>query len=154
MSENWDALKKGAGCPFDGERAESNEHWDKIVSLSVSTLYLHRIQTYRGYSVLVFDPRHVTALTDLNARERIALMSDLCLAQEGMHRVLKPDHFNIESLGNQVPHLHWHIIPRYKNDPRWGLPIWMTAEADLPRASLPAADRAALLEDLKKALAV
>jgi len=104
--------------------------------------------------VLVFDPRHVTALTDLNERERMALMSDLCRAQEGMRRVLKPDHFNVESLGNQVPHLHWHIIPRYKDDPRWGLPIWMTVESELPRVALPAADRARLIEDLKGALAV
>jgi diadenosine tetraphosphate (Ap4A) HIT family hydrolase len=151
---SWDALKKGTQCPFDGPRSESNEHWDRIGTLSVSTLYLHKIQTYRGYSVLVFDPRHVTALTDLNEGERTALMSDLCRAQEGMRRVLKPDHFNVESLGNQVPHLHWHIIPRYKNDPRWGLPIWMTAESELPRVALAAADRATLIKDLKSALAV
>jgi diadenosine tetraphosphate (Ap4A) HIT family hydrolase len=151
---SWDALKNGIGCPFDGRRSESNEHWDRIATLSVSTLYLHKIQTYRGYSVLVFDPRHVTALTDLNEHELLALMSDLCRAQEGMRRVLEPDHFNIESLGNQVPHLHWHIIPRYKSDPRWGLPIWMTAESELPRVELAAADRANLIKDLKSALAV
>src|SRR5688572_17431329 len=81
---SWDALKNGIECPFDGQRSESNEHWDKIITLSISTLYLHKIQTYRGYSVLVFDPRHVTALTDLNERERTALMSDLWRAQEGM----------------------------------------------------------------------
>ena len=151
---SWDALKNGIECPFDGQRSESDEHWDRIATLSVSTLYLHKIQTYRGYSVLVFDPRHVTALTDLNERERMALMSDLCRAQDGMRRVLEPDHFNVESLGNQVPHLHWHIIPRYKSDPRWGLPIWMTAESELSRVALPAADRARLIKDLKGALAV
>jgi len=62
----WEALKAGNGCPFDGERSESNEHWDKIATLAVSTLYLHKIQTYRGYCVLVFDPRHVTSLGELN----------------------------------------------------------------------------------------
>jgi diadenosine tetraphosphate (Ap4A) HIT family hydrolase len=151
---SWEALQQGIECPFDGQRSESNEHWDRIATLSVSTLYLHKIQTYRGYSVLIFDPRHVTALTDLSERERIALMSDLCRAQESMRRVLKPDHFNVESLGNRVPHLHWHIIPRYKNDPRWGLPIWMTDESELPRTELAAADRGALIKDLKSALAV
>jgi HIT domain len=81
-------------------------------------------------------------------------MSDLCRAQDGMRRVLEPDHFNVESLGNQVPHLHWHIIPRYRSDPRWGLPIWMTAESELPRVALPAADRARLIKDLKSTFAV
>src|SRR5262245_29115797 len=150
----WEALKKGTSCPFDGERSESNEHWDRIAALSVSTLYLDKIQTYRGYSVLVFDPRHVTTLTELSERERTDLMSDLCRAQEAMRRVLKPDHFNVECLGNQVPHLHWHIIPRYKGDPRWGLPIWMTTESELPRVELPGVDRATLIGELKGALAV
>jgi diadenosine tetraphosphate (Ap4A) HIT family hydrolase len=126
----WEALKAGNGCPFDGERSENNEHWDKIARLGVSTLYLHRIQTYRGYCVLVFDPRHVTSLGELNEPERNAFISDVCRAQEGVRRVLHPDHFNVECLGNQVPHLHWHIIPRYKNDGRWGLPIWTTTETD------------------------
>ena len=36
---------------------------------------------------------------------------------------------NYELLGNSDPHLHWHIIPRYKTDPRWGAPIW---ESDPP----------------------
>jgi diadenosine tetraphosphate (Ap4A) HIT family hydrolase len=152
--DTWDALRMGSGCPFDGERPETNEHWDKIATLSVSTLYLHKIQTYRGYSLLVFDPRHATTLLELNERERSAFMSDLCRAEQGMGCVLKPDHFNVECLGNQIPHLHWHIIPRYKGDPRWGLPIWMTTESELPRAELAAIDRAKLIMDLKNAVAV
>ncbi len=31
---------------------------------------------------------------------------------------------NYELLGNTNPSLHWHVIPRYKDDPRWGQPIW------------------------------
>ena len=37
---------------------------------------------------------------------------------------LKPDKMNYELLGNAQPHLHCHIIPRYKTDPMWGRPIW------------------------------
>ena len=32
---------------------------------------------------------------------------------------------NVEQMGNALPHLHWHIVPRYKDDPRWGKPIWV-----------------------------
>lgn len=147
----WDALHRGNGCPFDSPRPDSNEHWDKIVTLLVSTLYLHKIQTYRGYSLLVFDPRHATELRQLNDRERVRFMSDVCRAQDVIHRVLKPDHFNLECLGNQVPHLHWHIIPRYRGDPRWGLPIWMTQESELPRTHLAPAERASLIKELRGA---
>src|SRR4029077_16167465 len=152
LADAWQKLKTGEGCPFDGARSDTNEHWDKIAKLSVSTLYLHKIQTYRGYSVLVFDPRHVTTLTELSESESAAFFSDLRRAQKGIQSVLKPDHFNVECLGNQIPHLHWHLIPRYKSDGRWGLPIWMTSELELPRVALGSAVRAALIVDLKNAL--
>ena len=45
---------------------------------------------------------------------------------------MRPDHVNVESLGNVVPHLHWHIIPRYVGDARWGMPIWTTRSSAMP----------------------
>jgi diadenosine tetraphosphate (Ap4A) HIT family hydrolase len=38
---------------------------------------------------------------------------------------------NVAALGNQICHLHWHIIPRYQADPRWGAPIWTTQESEM-----------------------
>jgi diadenosine tetraphosphate (Ap4A) HIT family hydrolase len=141
-------------CPFDAPRIDSNEHWDKVASLSASTLYLHKIQTYRGYSLLVFDPRHVTRLDQLSDTEHSAFMSDLQRVQKVLMKVVRPDHINVELLGNAFPHLHWHIIPRYKSDPRWGLPIWMTTEAEMPKLKLPAQERQSLLAELRDAFAV
>jgi diadenosine tetraphosphate (Ap4A) HIT family hydrolase len=37
----------------------------------------------------------------------------------------------VERLGNTVPHLHWGLIPRYKNDRRWGHPIWTTERSEM-----------------------
>lgn len=45
---------------------------------------------------------------------------------------LSPDHINIETLGNAMPHLHTHIIPRYRSDPRWGGPVWTTTREEMP----------------------
>jgi diadenosine tetraphosphate (Ap4A) HIT family hydrolase len=59
---------------------------------------------------------------------------------------------NIESLGNVVPHLHWHIIPRYVGDSRWGMPIWTTPLSAMPDRRLEADDRASLLGLLREAL--
>jgi hypothetical protein len=47
--------------------------WSEVAKLAVSTLYLHKVQTYRGYAILVFDPRHATRLSELTAEERQAL---------------------------------------------------------------------------------
>ena len=129
--ERWKALVQGEGCPFCGERSDESEFWSKVTTLSVSTLYLHKFQTYRGYAVLVFDPRHVTRPGELDATEWTSFCADLHLAQAAVERVTKPTHMNLASLGNQVPHLHWHIIPRYEDGVRWGGPIWTTSEAEM-----------------------
>jgi diadenosine tetraphosphate (Ap4A) HIT family hydrolase len=51
-------------------------------------------------------------------------MSDLHRSARALRTALQPDHLNFECLGNTNPHLHWHVVPRYRSDPRWGQPIW------------------------------
>jgi diadenosine tetraphosphate (Ap4A) HIT family hydrolase len=65
---------------------------------------------------------------------------------------VQPDHINVAALGNVIPHLHWHVIPRYRDDPRWGAPIWPTNLADMPDARLTGTDRASLLQQIRNAL--
>jgi len=148
----WDALVRGVECPLDAPRPGSNEHWDLVAALSVSSLYLSRNQTYRGHCQLIFDPRHVARLDQLSVEEWRAFSDDLFRAQAAVMRTVRPDHINIESLGNIVPHLHWHIVPRYRHDPRWGSPIWLTSLADMIDTPLSGEDRDALLIELRTAL--
>jgi methyltransferase (TIGR00027 family) len=148
----WAALVAGEGCTLDAPRAESNDHWDLIGTLSVSSLYLAKNQTYRGQCQLIFDTRHVSRLDQLSRPEWTAFAGDLYVAQQAVMRVLRPDHINIESLGNVVPHLHWHIIPRYAGDPRWGNPIWQVPLDTMPDRRLEDEERRALIDALRRAL--
>lgn len=150
-SADWDKVAAGQGCAFDAPRAENTAHWDKVVSLSASTLYLPHNQMYRGHGILVFDPRHATRLDELTAAEWAAYAADLQLATKAIVAVCRPDHVNVESLGNVMPHLHWHIVPRYKHDPRWGAPIWAES-GQQPERRLTSDDRSNLLEQLRTAL--
>src|SRR5512142_2380422 len=121
---SWDSLRHGERCDICAPREPNNPHARLIAPLAISTLVLFRDQRFRGYSLLTFDARHVTALEELSESEYAAYMSDLRRASTAIRRALKPDHMNYECLGNGNPHLHWHIVPRYKNDPRWGQPVW------------------------------
>ena len=150
--QEWASRAAGAGCPMDAPRPASNEYWDLVAQLTTSSLYLAKNQTYRGQCVLVFDPRHVSRIEQLSRPEWSALAGDVFTAQQAVIRVVKPDHINIEQLGNVVPHLHWHIIPRYVGDPRWGAPIWQVPLESMPDTRLPDAEREALLEALRRAL--
>jgi len=148
----WQALVNGVGCQMDAPRPTSNDFWDLIGSLSVSSLYLAKNQTYRGQCSLIFDLRHASRTDQLSPDEWIAFCSDLYAAQKAIVATMRPDHVNVESLGNVVPHLHWHIIPRYIDDPRWGMPIWTTPLSAMPDTRLDVQDHAALLAELRSTL--
>jgi diadenosine tetraphosphate (Ap4A) HIT family hydrolase len=151
-SAGWDDLVFGRSCPFDAPRAEVTPHWELVRTLTASSWYLPVNQTYRGHGVLVFDPRHVTRLAELTTAEWHAYAADLHRVATAITAVCKPDHMNVESLGNVMPHLHWHVIPRYKTDRRWGAPIWAADLAQQPDERLPTDDRARLIGELAAAL--
>ena len=88
----------------------------------------------------------------MTAAEWRAFCDDLFLAQVAVVQATRPDHVNVELLGNVVPHLHWHIVPRYFGDPRWGMPIWTTPLSAMPDTQLDAADRATLVAAIRAAL--
>ena len=148
----WESLVSGAGCWMDAPRPPSNEYWDLVAPMSVSSLYLPKDQTYRGQCTLMFDLRHAARPDQLSAEEWRSFCDDLYRAQNAIVAVTRPDHVNVASLGNVVPHLHWHIIPRYVGDPRWGMPIWTTPLSAMPDLRLEAADRDRLLHEIQAAL--
>ena len=149
---DWERRVRGEGCPMDAPRPDSNDSWDLVAKLGVSSLYLAANQTYRGQCVLIFDPRHAARVDELRAEEWAELAADLFAAQGAVMRACRPDHLNLESLGNVVPHLHWHVVPRYLGDARWGDPIWLTEPAKMRDTRLPPAERAALIEALRREL--
>ena len=78
---------------------------------------------YPGFCRVILE-RHMSEMTDLSAPERERLMDAVFAAEAVLREVLAPDKINLASLGNVVPHLHWHVIPRYRDDPHFPNPIW------------------------------
>ena len=140
------------GCPFCSPRDGVEAFLIEVAPLTVSTLYLGRNQTYRGQCVLIFDPRHADGLETLSSAEFDALARDLRVAARALTAVCKPDLMNYASLGNIVRHLHWHIVPRYVSDPRWGAPIYTSTLADMLETRLEDVEYEAIVSDLRAAL--
>ena len=145
---DWDRLARGDGCPFDVPRVEANDIWDTVTRLRVSTLCLLKNQTYRGHCILIYDPKHVVRPDQLTVDEWCTFTADVHRAATALMEICRPDHINLECLGNQMPHLHWHIIPRYRTDPRWSGPIWTDA-VEQPQVRLSESERATMLVKLR-----
>jgi len=150
---SWEEKVRGAQCPLCAPRPETAPQWDFVAKLSISSLYLARSQTYRGQCLLIFDPRHAARPDQLAPVEWTQLSADLYAAANAVVRAVRADHVNVESLGNVVPHLHWHVIPRFVGDARWGAPIWTSDLAEMKELELEPRDRAELVASLREALA-
>ena len=94
-----------------------------IADLGLSRVFLHEDQFFPGWVFLVLT-RHAVELYDLEARERAAMIEEVNRLARALARVYRPAKMNYELLGNQVPHIHWHLVPRLPDDPEPRWPVW------------------------------
>ena len=99
---------------------------------------------YPGFCRVIWN-RHVRDMTDLDTTERTLLMAVVWQVEQALRELLQPDKINLASLGNVVPHLHWHVIPRYHDDAHFPQAVWSEPLRTTPaerlaqrRAQLPA----------------
>ncbi len=102
---------------------------------------------YPGYCRVILND-HVREMTDLPEVERQRLMTVVFAVEAALREVLLPTKVNLASLGNQVPHLHWHVIPRYEDDRHYPDPIW----APPRRPPRPRAEQEGLRQRLARAV--
>ncbi|HLU39742.1 MAG TPA: HIT family protein [Planctomycetota bacterium] len=114
--------------------------------------------------VLVGDPqipgfarvvvgRHAAELTDLDERECARVMRAVFAVEEALRAVLAPHKVNVASLGNVTPHVHWHVIPRWRDDPWFPDPIWAPPRRDAAPRALPDGAREQLARRIADGLA-
>ncbi len=80
--------------------------------------------------VRVIVNTHAKEMTDLDAATRDHVLRAVFACEQVMRSVMAPDKINVASLGNVVPHVHWHVIPRYHDDAFFPQPIWGTRQRD------------------------
>lgn len=78
---------------------------------------------YPGFLRVIVN-RHVREMTDLPEGERRALMDVVLAVEAAMRETMQPDKMNLASLGNMTPHVHWHVIPRFRDDRHFPGPVW------------------------------
>jgi diadenosine tetraphosphate (Ap4A) HIT family hydrolase len=92
----------------------------------------------------------VGEMSDLAPYAATRLMATVLIVKRVLRARLAPHKVNLASLGNLVPHLHWHVIPRWFDDSRFLEPVWAAQRREPPLRHI---DKAGLVDALRQALA-
>jgi diadenosine tetraphosphate (Ap4A) HIT family hydrolase len=119
-------LKRGEGCAFcEQGRPDETPYGVRVFAGEVVDAYLQRAAIQRGYTVVVWRGRHVAEPTELSPSEAALFWEELLHVGRAIESALDPVKLNYNLLGNSLPHLHAHVIPRFAEDPRpeWPFPF-------------------------------
>lgn len=91
----------------------------KICELETSKVYLFKEQSHKG-RVIVAHKRHIGDMTELSAEERNAYFADIAKVSLALQKAFHPDKINYGAYGDTGHHLHFHLVPKYKEEYEWG----------------------------------
>lgn len=106
---------------------------------------------YPGFCRVIWNT-HVREMTDLESEQQYLLMQIVFAVEKVVREYFAPDKINLASFGNVVPHLHWHVIPRWRDDRHFPEPIWGKVQRESP-ITLPEVASTQLVAALAQALA-
>jgi diadenosine tetraphosphate (Ap4A) HIT family hydrolase len=94
---------------------------------------------YPGFLRVVLN-RHVSEMTDLEMPARTRLMNAVYASEQALRELLRPVKINLASLGNQVAHLHWHVVARSAEDRHFPGSVWSVPLRAVAAPSEPVSD--------------
>lgn len=107
------------GCAYCFEGDPLDEFGIKICDLPTSKLILFREQSHRG-RVIVAHRKHVSEIVELTDEERNAYFADIDRVAKALHKAFHPDKINYGAYGDTGHHLHFHLVPKYRDGCEWG----------------------------------
>lgn len=124
-AENFEDMKRGEGCPLcKQDRAKEDRFGVRVFEGRYSRAYLQKVEYPLGYTVVEWLGPHVSEPTDLSDLEASAFWLETLRVGRAVDRTFRPLKMNYQVLGNTIPHLHVHVIPRYEADPQPGIPYY------------------------------
>lgn len=86
-------------------------------------------ERFPGFCRVVWNG-HVAEQTDLPEDDQAWLMRLVARVERAVRETMVPDKVNLAAFGNMVPHLHWHIIPRYRWDTHFPEAVWAAVQRE------------------------
>ncbi len=114
-----DKMEKDINCAYCMEGELVAKFGIKICELETSKVYLFKEQSHKG-RVIVAHKRHIGDMTELSAEERNAYFADIAKVSLALQKAFHPDKINYGAYGDTGHHLHFHLVPKYKEEYEWG----------------------------------
>ncbi len=132
---------------------KNGKHPGFIAELPTGYAVLGDSQFFRGYTLFLCKTP-APDLEDLPRELRFQFLREMALVSEAVSTVLQPQKMNVESLGNMVPHLHFHLFPRFESETEPTKPVWLCAPQgeDADKYALDAARDGELIPQIRHAL--
>lgn len=121
-------------CGNQGQ--EDNGYGARFLQGEYADVFLQRLDLCPGYSIAIWKHGHVAELTELTPSGLQGFTEETIRASRAIEATFRPAKMNFETLGNALPHLHTHIVPRYLGDPAPGRPL-LGAPGVEPQHNLP-----------------
>jgi diadenosine tetraphosphate (Ap4A) HIT family hydrolase len=107
----------------DSTRPSEDKYGIRIYATETADAVLQRADIQRGYTLVIWRGRHVVEPYELTDQESISYWRAVQKVAKALASHYRPLKMNYETLGNTVPHLHTHLLPRYVQDPAPGRPF-------------------------------
>ncbi len=121
---DWEQRREGVGCLICAEgRPDDNGSGVRFFEGRTSDAYLQRSAPAAGYSLVLWRGRHIPDVSEMASEEATAYWLEVLQVARIVTRVFEPCHLNYDLLGNLVPHVHTHIVPRYLDDTSPNMPL-------------------------------
>ena len=126
--EDWSERKRGKNCPICAALGRGDsEVWVSVTTGEWSEVYLERRSPVPGYCIVAWKEGHVSEPTELASGAASGYWHEVLEVGKAVEACFGPVKVNYMVLGNTVPHLHAHVLPRYFDDPAPAGPIpWDT----------------------------
>ncbi len=105
-------MEKSAECLYCQRNDLQKSLMIEICDLSVSTLFLFKEQSHPGRCIVAYKD-HVNELFELNEIDRNAFMADVCKVASAIQKAFLPAKINYGAYSDKLPHLHFHLVPKY-----------------------------------------
>jgi diadenosine tetraphosphate (Ap4A) HIT family hydrolase len=152
--KDWSERVRGKECAMCGDgRPDDNGFGLRVLEGRFSDAYLQRVDNGQpGYTIVIWRGLHAAEPTELSDDEAAGYFAEVLRVGRAIEQHYHPLKMNFEMLGNSLPHLHTHVVPRFRFDGSPGHPALFMRNAEMSEGKRPESEVASEAAALRKLL--